>query len=74
MTKRKKKKGRKPQKGRRKKGNRQNFKRFTDVNKKFTDLLEKVITNFFTKTFFKPKAQEKSANRESLRMVDILRC
>ena len=46
MTKRKKKKGRKLQKGRKKKGNRKNFKRFTDLNNKFTDLMEKVITNY----------------------------
>lgn len=41
MTKRKKKKGGKTRRGRKKKRNRSNFKRFTDLNKKFTDLMEK---------------------------------
>ena len=46
MTKRKKKKGGKTRRGRKK--NRSNFKRFTDLNKKFTDLMEKVSPNFFS--------------------------
>ena len=52
MTLRKKKKGRKTKKGRKKKRNRKNFKRFTDLNKKFTDLLDKVIPKFLGKDVF----------------------
>ena len=50
---RKKKKGRKTKKGRKKKRNRKNFKRFTDLNKKFTDLLDKVTRPGFDRE--KPK-------------------
>ena len=53
MTKRKKKKGGKTRRGRKKKRNRSNFKRFTDLNKKFTDLMEKVSPYFFFSIYWK---------------------
>ena len=51
MTKRKKKKGGKTRRGRKK--NRSNFKRFTDLNKQFTDLMEKVIPISFLSIYWK---------------------
>ena len=53
MTKRKKKKGGKTRRGRKKKRNRSNFKRFTDLNKKFTDLMEKVSPYYFFSIYWK---------------------